>query len=499
MKFFNHSGKHSGRKKPSAADAPNRQPPVRKSGQKSSADVSASRHDKEDFNRRMAESLGYKAARPAAEKARKSRKLMIAGVVAGCLAMIALLSVAAFMIWTEPPEVADSGLKVQETPVPTEAAAEATQSPVSPSPTPTHDPSVLRRRDNTYTVLVVGRDRVGMNTDTIMLAMLDGEKGELNVVSIPRDTLVNVSWSVKKVNSIYGALGTEGLVNGIEDLVGYEIDNYVIVNTFVFQQLIDAIGGVHFDVPLNMYYDDPGQDLHIHLNAGYQWLNGAQAEHVVRFRQNNDGTGYPNGDLGRIETQQKFAMALAKQLLSLGNIRNLSELVNIVVSNTDTDLTAANIAYYAEEFLKLSGDSIRFHTLPCTGANIRGGSYVSINLQEWLDMINTYFNPYNQDVSQNNLNILMYYNGSTWSTTGRTQPIESFYDYNALLATPEPTLPPVETTMPPAEDPAAPTAEPAPPAEEPTAPPLEPAPTAEPAPPPPPLEPAPSGDESPEG
>ena len=175
--------------------------------------------------------------------------------------------------------------------------------------------------------------------------------------------------------------------------------------------------------------------------------------------------------------------------------------MNIVVSNTDTDLTAANIAYYAEAFLKLSGDSIRFHTLPCTGANIRGGSYVSINLQEWLDMINTYFNPYNQDVKQENLNILMYANGSTWSTTGYSQSISSFYDYNALLATPEPTLPPVvpvqpDETAPPTEGESQPTApqEPAPPVEEPAPAPLEPAPPAE-EPAPPPMEMAPSADE----
>ena len=169
---------------------------------------------------------------------------------------------------------------------------------------------------------------------------------------------------------------------------------------------------------------------------------------VIRWRENNDGTGYPTGDLGRIETQQKFAMSLAKQLLSLGNIKNLPELINIVLSNTDTDLTSGNIAFYAEEFLKLSGENIHFYTLPVDNANILGGSYVSIRLNEWLELINSSFNPYNQDVTQANLNILMYANGSTWSTTGYSQPISSFYDYNAALATPEPSPEPVVTSPP---------------------------------------------------
>ena len=132
---------------------------------------------------------------------------------------------------------------------------------------------------------------------------------------------------------------------------------------------------------------------------------------------------------------------------------------------------------------------------------------MSIRLYDWLDMINTYFNPYNQDVKQENLNILMYSNGSLWSTTGYAQSIESFFDYTALLATPEPTVTP-EPTLAPEETQAPPegetepvepppvTPEPAPPAEEPVPPPLESAPSAEDPPPPAdpaPLEPAPEG------
>ena len=114
---------------------------------------------------------------------------------------------------------------------------------------------------------------------------------------------------------------------------------------------------------------------------------------------------------------------------------------------------------------------------------------MSIRLNDWLNMINTYFNPYNQDVKKENLNILMYANGSTWSTTGYAQSIESFFDYNALLATPEPSLTPavtdqpMETPLPPeggsSTEVPQPTAEPAPPTQAPAAPPLEQAPSAE--------------------
>ncbi len=387
----------------------------------------------EDFNGRVAENLGYKKPRPG--KKPRNKGLLIAAIVLGCLALILVMGLAIYMIWSTPPEVDTGGLNTPVTAAPLEPAG--TLEPgetATPEPSPTATPEVPVRRENTYTILVVGRDRVGLNTDTIMVAMMDCDAGEINVVSIPRDTLVNVDWSVKKVNSIYGALGTEGLLDGISDLLGFRVDNYVIVNTYVFQALVDAIGGVYFDVPIYMYYDDPNQDLHISLAPGYQWLSGYQAEQVVRFRQNNDGTGYPDGDLGRIRTQQDFLMAVAKQILSLGNITSLPQLVDIVTSNTDTDLTGGNIAFYAEEFLKIDSENIHFYTMPYDSVNIRGGSYVSIQLEEWLDMVNEYLNPFSMDVTEDNVDILMYADGYAWSTTGYSLGMESFYDYYGAAA-----------------------------------------------------------------
>lgn len=386
-----------------------------------------------EFSDKVAENLGYTAK---SSQKKHGKGLKIAGIVAGCVALLAVLCVVAYMIWSKPPAVETGGLKTQATvsPAPETSpspGASATPSP-SPSPTATATP-VPARRENTYTVLVVGRDRVGMNTDTIMLVTMDCNAKKINVVSIPRDTLVHVDWSVKKVNSIYGALGTQGLLSGIENLVGFPIDNYVIINTYAFQEVIDAIGGVNFDVPINMYYDDNEQDLHIYINAGNQWLNGYQAEQVVRFRQNNDGTGYPNGDLGRIATQQQFVMSVAKQVLSLGNISNLPNIVDIILNNTDTDLSSGNIAFYAQEFLKMNSDSIVFNTMPYDSVSILGGSYVSIQLEPWLKMVNTYLNPFNTDVTEKNVDILMDSNGVFSSTTGKVPDISSFYDYTAAV------------------------------------------------------------------
>ena len=373
------------------------------------------------------------------KKKRKMGKAARAGlIIAISLLFLVCIGIIAFLIWATPPDVSESDIKDPTVPEPTMIAVEEeTPAPtftpepeMTPTPEPTEEPE-LRKKD-TYTLLVVGRDRAGLNTDTIMVARLDCSAGTLDVVSIPRDTLVNVPWAVKKINSIYGALGAEGILEGVEDLVGFDIDNYVIVNTFVFRDVIDYIGGVYFDVPVYMDYDDPLQDLHIHMNPGYQLLDGDKAEQVVRYRQNNNGTGYPTGDLGRIETQHAFFKELARQVLSIGNIANLPQIVNLIAENTDTDLTSGNLAFYAQEALKLESDNVCFYTMPYDNVYIRGGSYVSIQLEPWLEMINQHLNPFNLDVKEENLSVLTYDEHGIKSTTGSAPGLDSFLDYYSI-------------------------------------------------------------------
>ena len=180
-----------------------------------------------------------------------------------------------------------------------------------------------------------------------------------------------------------------------------------------------------------MDYDDPTQDLHIHISAGYQLLTGENAVKVMRFRMGNDNSGYANGDLGRIATQQDLLKAMVAQFLKLGNIPNLSNALEIIQTYVKTDLTANNIAFLARSFLTMDRENVRFHTLPGTGISIRWGSYLQVNLEEWLPIVNDYLNPFYQEITAENLDILEYVNstvGAT-STTGEVIPIDSFYDF----------------------------------------------------------------------
>ena len=123
-----------------------------------------------------------------------------------------------------------------------------------------------QRRDGVSTILLAGTDAGGARTDALILLTLDQEKDRATLVSIPRDTLVNTNWSVKKINAAYSRGGIDGLKKEISKIMGFVPDSYAVINLQAFEELVDAIGGVYYDVPVDMHYDDPTQDLSIHVN-----------------------------------------------------------------------------------------------------------------------------------------------------------------------------------------------------------------------------------------
>lgn len=271
------------------------------------------------------------------------------------------------------------------------------------------------RKESCYTILVSGVDDGNGGSDTNILVFVDAKGGVINALSIPRDTLINTDWNVPKFNASYNVGGIERMQKELSNLLGIPVDFYVSVDLEGFVELVDAIGGVWFDVPVNMNYDDPTQNLHIHFEKGYQYLDGKDAVKVVRFRQNNDGTGYPNGDLGRIETQQAFLTAVAKQMLdNLGSnpIQAIKDYANLFYKYVDTDLEVGELAWVGEQALTVGMENIHFYTLPGDGANLHnmsfyGGSYYVVNPEETLALINESFNPYDQDLTLDDMDILV--------------------------------------------------------------------------------------------
>ena len=291
-----------------------------------------------------------------------------------------------------------------------------------------------RKSEDYYTVLILGRDTGGGgNTDTMLLASYDVTNQKATVMSIPRDTMVNVSWDIKRINSVYnyyggGDRGIQYLYKEIAQLVGFEPDYQVVVEWEAVGQIVDAMGGVWFDVPRNMNYDDPYQDLHIHQEKGYRLLSGDDAMQVLRYRHDNDMRyGYPDGDLGRIKTQQAFLTAMVDQLLKIGNITKINQFIRVFQNNVETDLSFQNILWFAQQAILggLSMENVEFVTMPNRTASCWSRtyqnyqSYVVPNADELLELVNTKLSPYTEVFTLSDLDIMsVNSDGSLSSSTG---------------------------------------------------------------------------------
>lgn len=270
---------------------------------------------------------------------------------------------------------------------------------------PTASESLGSRRDGVSTILLAGTDLGGMRTDTLMLLTLDRPGRSLSLVSIPRDTLVNGSYTIPKINSVYGANnggeeGIEMLLTRVSQCIGFRPDGYVLIELDAFVSLVDTLGGVEFNVPLDMYYNDPGQDLLIDLAAGAQTLNGQQAMGVVRFR-----SGYADADLGRVQVQRDFLSALIRQAVSITGVAKSPQLLQILLENTQTDLSTANFLWMAQTVLLANKTNLQTTTLPGNARMLYGGSYYVLDPALVVQTVNTYCNPYEAPITTDNLNI----------------------------------------------------------------------------------------------
>lgn len=270
------------------------------------------------------------------------------------------------------------------------------------------EPLSIDRKEDFYTILIGGMDNANGGSDTNLLVAVDAKNSTIHVLSLPRDTLLNVSWTVKKLNNACHHGGFERTMEEVSNLLGIPVDFYITVDLNAFVELVDAIGGVTFNIPVDMDYDDPYQDLHIHFSAGERLLNGEDALKVVRWRQNNDGTGYSTADIGRIGTQQAFLTAAAKQTLRPSNLDKIDDMARIIKENVSTDLELSNMIWLGEQVFACGVDRISFHTLPGDGAGwYSGGSYYIPDSTATLELINAYFNPFTTDLTLDDMDILV--------------------------------------------------------------------------------------------
>ncbi len=240
----------------------------------------------------------------------------------------------------------------------------------------------------------------GTRTDTMMLTKVNLETGDITILSIPRDTRLNVNGKLDKVNSAHAIGGPELAVETISDFLGIKLQYYVKVDYQIVKDVVDDIGGVVVDVPMTMIYRDPTAKppLNINIKKGIQELDGKNAHDFLRFRHNNDMTvGYPEGDVGRIKTQQYFMKELVKQTLQPKNILKLPSLIKTYYNNVETNIPLKLMLKGAASATKINVDNMNTETVPGSGQYIGPVSYYVYDRNALNTMVSDMFGSYLAD------------------------------------------------------------------------------------------------------
>jgi LCP family protein required for cell wall assembly len=307
-----------------------------------------------------------------------------------------------------------------------------TDSSVSFSGAEIPDIALSGRKEGVYTFLIAGRDTASGSTDTMLLITYDTKEKTLHGLNLPRDTMINVSTTSKRLNAVYSynrgkdketqvEKGMTALKAQVAKLTGITPDFYVLVEWEAIGKLVDALGGVEFEVPYDMDYDDPYQDLHIHQKAGLRVLSGDDAMQVIRHRKNNDGS-HSNGDVGRLQVQQSFLMAVAKKCLQPATFLKVPSLAQIFTENVATDLTVGNILAFAQLAYGMDAEEgVSFSTAPLAADFLyRGASLVTLDGEQLLEVLNADMNPYLRDIRLDDLELLVRQSNGSFRVTSGT-------------------------------------------------------------------------------
>jgi len=298
-----------------------------------------------------------------------------------------------------------------------------------------HDQETLKNLEELQVLLLgVSTDTTAVLTDTIMVASYDPKEQKASLVSIPRDTYVGkneaTANSYSKINALYQT-STDKILAAVNDLTGLDLKYYVVVDTEALIKLVDTIGGVEFNVPIDMDYDDSSQKLHIHLKAGWQLLDGEKAENLVRFRHNNNGTSYPksygDNDIGRMRTQREFITQVAKQTIQLKNIGKIGEIIDIAYQYVQTNITLSVLKDYIPYAIEFKTENIQTGSLPGTNQMINKLWFFKPDKAKTKELIRQMFEStqveenvpeeVEEDISQNSKIKIEILNGTTASSS----------------------------------------------------------------------------------
>lgn len=234
----------------------------------------------------------------------------------------------------------------------------------------------------------VGSKDSPKRSDTMMIFHYDPKTSEISVVSVPRDTRVKINGSYEKINAANAFGGPSLAVSTVENLLNIKINYYATIDYAAFRKIIDAIGGIDVVVPYNMDYDAESQNLHIHFKKGQTvHLDGEKAEEFVRWRKNNDGTGFADGDLGRINAQQEFLVKILEKIKSPSGLLKLPGVIKILPDYINTNMDPLTILSLSKDVPKVKTSSMQRYTIQGEAKTIGGISYFVYSPEKSVDVV----------------------------------------------------------------------------------------------------------------
>ena len=231
----------------------------------------------------------------------------------------------------------------------------------------------INKEEGQYLILLVGVDKNGNDdntdftrTDTIMLISADTKTGEMELLSIPRDSRVKIRDKFDKVNHAHAFGGIELTMQTLRQFLGLDIDYYVQVNYQALINIVDALGGVDYDVP-------EGINIHkgkVKIHPGPNHLDGNEVMWYLRTRNI-----YNNGDIGRVNTQQAFVKSMVDEMVKKSKDMNLMTFISNYIKYVKTNLPMSAMLDLAGHINSFSSDKMSTHTVPGMEQTINGTSY----------------------------------------------------------------------------------------------------------------------------
>lgn len=230
-----------------------------------------------------------------------------------------------------------------------------------------------------------GEDEEYTRTDTIMLVKANSQTGEVDILSIPRDTRLKIRDTFDKVNHAHAFGGIDLTLKTLRDFLGLDIDYYVQVNFKAVENIIDDLGGVDFDVPKGFNAKTGG----VTVKEGKNHLSGKEALAYLRTR-----SIYNNGDIGRVEAQQGFMKAMVDELVKKSDKVDLTKLATTYLKYVRTNLPMGDIVDLTTNIKKFSSAKVKTHMVPGHEETIYGVSYYLPDFEKTQSIIDKNFAPF---------------------------------------------------------------------------------------------------------